>query len=277
MFRSGLLLATAIVVLACGFAGEARAEDSGSIGTEEWRTLLLQHTDDFANARLDYRQAERVLKAGDPVRARQLLEQASEEDPRFYQPHNRLAWLDLNAGRSTVLGEMLDATYDRWSGYRNQALASANALIGLDLVIGVFLIWTTALFLVRYLPYLHHRVAQSVLVENHRARFARWLWPAILAPFAVALSWGLLPWLALSIVVVWIHADRRPRAVLAVALLVLIAQGAWPRGTGEADVDRVVPEPQPKSFRRKKFEFWHIHGLRRGRLPDLRRIPGIAP
>lgn len=229
LFRRGLLLATALLACAGVFAPVAQAQESATISTEEWRELLLEHTDDFATARLDYQKAARALRAGDPVRAHQLLEQASDEDPRFYQPHNKLAWLDARAGRSTVIGELLEAAHDRWSGYRNQTLATANALIGFDLVIGVFLVWTTALFLVRYLPYLHHRVAQSVLVENHRARFSRWLWPAILAPFAIALSWGLIPWLALSIVVVWVHADRRPRTVLATALLLLIVQGAWPR------------------------------------------------
>jgi tetratricopeptide (TPR) repeat protein len=229
LFRGGLLLATAILVCASGFASAARADNSATISTEEWRSLLLDHTDDFASARLDYRKAGRALSTGDPVRARQLLKQAAEQDPRFYQPHRKLAWLDVRAGRSTVIGEMLEATSDRWSGYRNQALALANGVIWLNLVLGVFLVWTTALFLVRYLPYLHHRVAQAVLVENHRARFARWLWPAVLAPFAIALSWGLLPWLALSIVVVWVHADRRPRSVLATALLILIVQGVWPR------------------------------------------------
>ena len=229
MFRGGLLLATAILVCAGGFASAADAEDTATIGTEEWRALLLEHTDDFASARLDYRKAGRALSSGDPVRARQLLKQASEGDPRFYQPHSKLAWLDARAGRSTVVGELLEATNDRWSGYRNQALATANALIGLNLVVGVFLVWVTAMFLVRYLPYLHHRTSQSVLVENHRARFARWLWPAVLAPFAIALSWGLLPWLALSIIVIWVHANRRPRTILATALLILIVQGAWPR------------------------------------------------
>lgn len=229
MFRRGLFLAALVLIATGGWIGTASAEEDGSISTGEWRALLLEHTDDFANARLDYRQADRALHAGDPVRARQLLKRAAEEDPRFYQPHRKLAWLDARAGRSSILGEVLESTYDRWSGYRNQALATTNALIGLDLVLGVFLVWVTAFFLVRYLPYLHHRVSRSVLVENHRARFARWLWPAVLAPFAAALSWGLIPWLALSILVVWIHADRRPRTILALVLLVLLAQGVWPR------------------------------------------------
>jgi len=228
LFRCGLLLG-ALFLLSGALSTPAGGEEAGAITTDEWRGLLLEHTDDFANARLDFRQADRALTSGDPLRARQLLSQAAEEDPRFYQPHQRLAWLDVRAGRSTVLGELLEATHDRWTGYRNQVLAAANALIGIDLIVGFFLIWMSALLLIRYVPYLHHRLSRSVLIENHRSRFARWLWPAVLAPFAIALSWGLIPWLALTIVVVWVHADRRPRTILAAALLILIVQGIWPR------------------------------------------------
>jgi tetratricopeptide (TPR) repeat protein len=252
MFRSRLLLG-ALLVLCLHPGPDARAEDSGAISTGEWRALLRDHTDDFANARLDFRQAERALASGDPVRARQLLTQAAEEDPRFYQPHQALAWLDVRAGRPTMLGEFLEATWDRWSGYRNQVLAATNALISLNLVIGFFLIWTSALLLVRYLPYLHHRVARSVLNENHRNRYARPLWPAILAPFAIALSWGIVPWLALTIVVVWVHADRRPRKLLAAALILLIAQGTWPRPVG-AILTGTEPSSRPALVERAAYE-----------------------
>lgn len=225
LFRGGLWLLVGVAAL----AAPARAQEAGSISTSEWRQLLVEHTDDFANARLDFRQAERALASSDPVRARQLFERATEADPRYHGPHERLAWLDAKAGRATVLGELVEAAVDRWTGYRNQALTAANLLIGFDLVAAVFLLWTSAVLLIRYLPYLHHRIARSVLAENHRARFARWLWPAVLAPFVVALGWGLVPFLCLSVLVVWVHADRRPRTVLAVGLLILIAQGAWPR------------------------------------------------
>lgn len=225
LFRGVLVLGVLLGLAATG----ARAEEPGAISTAEWRELLVEHTDDFANARLDFRQAERALAAGDPVRARQLFERASQADPRYYEPHQRLAWLDARAGRSTVVGELIESACDRWNGYRNQVLTAANVLIGLNLVIVAFLLWSSAMFLIRYLPYLHHRLARSVLAENHRARFARWLWPAVLAPFAVALGWGLVPWLCLSILVVWVHADRRPRLLLATGLVLLLAQGIYPR------------------------------------------------
>lgn len=260
-FRNGLILATMATSWALA-AGPAAAEDANLIGTEEWRQLLLEHTDDFANARLDFRQADRALSAGDPVRARQLLERASEKDPRFDQPHQRLAWLDARAGRSTILGELVEATRDRWAGYRNQVLTAANALLGFDLVVATFLVWCSGLFLIRYLPYLHHRLSRAVLVENHRNRFARWLWPAILMPFAVALGWGLVPWLALTIIVVWVHADRRPRVLMATAMLLLIVQGLWTRPAGTvltgtspssraALVDRAAYEPPSTALLRE--------------------------
>lgn len=258
MFRSGLLMAAGFVL--CGFlVPVASAEDSGPISTEEWRELLLEHTDNFANARLDFRQAERALSSGDPVRGRQLLERAGQADPRFEQPHQRIAWLDARAGRFTILGELLEASRDRWSGYRNQVLAATNVLIGFDLVLGTFLIWVSGLMLIRYLPYVHHRLSRSVLAENHRSRFARWLWPAVLAPFAIALGWGIVPWLSLTILVVWVHADRRPRVMLATALLILVAQAVWPRpvatiltGTAPSSraalMDRAAYEPPSRAL-----------------------------
>lgn len=239
LFRRGLLhalpyalCAGLALALVLGSAPTAAADETSAIDTGEWQRLLIQHTDDFAKARLDFRQADRALASGDPVRARQLLERAGEKDPRFDQPHMQLAWLDVRAGRSTILGELVEATRDRWSGYRNQVLATANALVSFDLVVATFLVWCSGLLLLRYLPYLHHRIARALLSENHRARFARWLWPAVLAPFALALGWGLVPWLALTVIVVWIHADRRPRVLLATAMLLLIVQGLWVRPVG---------------------------------------------
>jgi tetratricopeptide (TPR) repeat protein len=257
----GKLCRYGLLVLVCLLSGPNTgwAEKPAAITTGEWRQLLLDHTDDFANARLDFRQADHALASGDPVRARQLLAQASDEDPRFDQPHLRLAWLDAKAGRSTVLGELLEAMQDRWAGYRNQVLAASNLVLGFDLALGVLLVWCSGLFLIRYLPYVHHRLARTVLDHNHRARFARWLWPAVLAPFVVALSWGLVPWLALTIVVVWIHADRRPRAVIGTVLLLLVVQGIYPRpvatiltGTSPSSraalVDRAAYEPPSRAL-----------------------------
>jgi len=258
IFRSGLLLVAGLML--CGsMVSVATAEDAGPITTDEWRDLLRQHTDDFANARLDFRLADRALSSGDPVRGRQLLERASEEDARFDQPHHRLAWLDLRAGRSSIVGELVEASRDRWAGYRNQVLAATNVLVGFDLALGTFLIWASGLFLIRYLPYVHHRFSRSVLHENHRSRFARWLWPAIVAPFVIALGWGVVPWPSLTILVVWLHADRRPRVLLATALLILIAQGVWPRpvatiltGTAPSSraalMDRAAYEPPSRAL-----------------------------
>ncbi|RKZ18467.1 hypothetical protein DRQ53_00065 [bacterium] len=261
MFRLGPFLGCAIVLCAL-YAPALAAEESTSNSTDEWRRLLLEHNDDFANARLDFRQADRALSSDDPVRARQLLQRSSEKDRRFDQPHQRLAWLDLRAGRSTVLGELLEATRDRWSGYRNQILATSNALIGLDLVVATFLIWCSGLLLIRYLPYLHHRLSRRILLDNHRSRFARWLWPAVIAPFVIAAGWGLVPWLALTIAVVWVFADRRPRTLMATALIILIVQGIWPRpvatiltGTTPSSraslVDRAAYEPPSTALLRE--------------------------
>ena len=253
IFRLVPIIGCALVL--CGLcAPAASGEEAAAISTEEWQRLLLEHNGDFASSRLDFRQAGRALSSRDPVRARQLLQRSSEKDRRFDQPHRQLAWLDLRAGRSTVLGELLEGTRDRWSGYRNQVLATANALIGLDLVLAVFLIWCSALLLIRYLPYMHHRLARRVLVENHGNRFARWLWPAVIAPFVIAAGWGLVPWLVLSVVVIWLYADRRPRVLLATVLIIFIAQGIWARpvatiltGTAPSSraalVDRAAYEP----------------------------------
>lgn len=202
---------------------------SVALTPEEWKARLREHTDDFATARLRHHEALGAIERGDLVRARALLEESALLDSRFDQAHRSLAAIDLRERKLSAAGEMYEAARDRISGYRNQALSLANLLLTLDATVALMLVWCTAVLLLRYLPFVHHRLAQRVLAHDHRKRRAALLWPAVIAPVIALLSWGLIPWLAASVAVVWVHGDRRPRLLLGTLLVVLCAQAVYPR------------------------------------------------
>lgn len=233
----GSLFLHATFFTACTFgaltmhAPAALAQDSepGTLSVEDWRARLRQHTDDFATARLRHQQALQALERRDPQRARALLHEASELDSRFHQAHQTLAYLEMRAGRMTAAGELYEAARDRVAGFRNQALSLANLLLTFDTVLGLLLLWSTAVLSLRYLPFVHHRLAQRVLALDHRKRRALLLWPAVLAPVVGLLAWGVIPWLAASVALIWVHGDRRPRLLLGTLLVLLSAQVLYPR------------------------------------------------
>lgn len=228
-----------LVLLAAGSAGPfwsgtaARAavtdDVSVALTPEEWQARLRQHTDDFATARLRHHEARQAIERGDLVRARALLEESAQLDSRFDQAHRSLAIVDLRERRITAAGEIYEAARDRAAGFRNQALSLANLLLTLDTVLALLLVWCAAALLLRYLPFVHHRLAQRVLTHDHRKRRAALLWPAIIAPMLALLAWGVVPWLAAAVAVIWVHGDRRPRMLLGTLLVLLAAQAIYPR------------------------------------------------
>ena len=171
-------------------AGEVHEDTAARLTPEEWSQRLRRHTDDFATARLLHHEALVAIDRDDPERARGLLDEASTLDPRFDLAHRTRALLDLRALDPGAAGEVYEAAHDRFSGYRNQALALANLLLTLDTVLLVLLVWSAGVLLIRYLPFVHHRLSQWVLDSDHRKGRARLLWPAILAPVLGLLACG---------------------------------------------------------------------------------------
>jgi len=261
-----------LFVLVC-LAGPVAADmlpDTARLTPSDWRERLREHTDDFATARLLHRDAIDALERDDPERARALLAEAVELDPRFDAPRRTRAAMELRSGRLSALAELHEAARDRVAGYRNQATSLANALLTFDVAIGILLVWVSVAFLLRYLPFVHHRLAQRVLGDGHRRRTARLLWPAVLAPMLAVASWGLIPWLALTIPLIWVHADRRPRAILSVLLGLLVIQALWPRpfaavlaGTDPSSlpalVERAAYEPPTEMLRGQLRERLETH------------------
>lgn len=248
--------------LLAGTAPHVAAQDDATtrLTPREWRERLRQHTDDFATARLLQREGREAARRGALDEARSAFDRAASLDPRFDPPRRARAALELRAGDLSGISELYEAAKDRVTGYRNLTISLSNLLLTLDALIGVMLVWCTLAFLIRYLPYLHHRIAQSVVTDGHRKRRAHLLWPATLAPFVAAASWGVVPWLALSIPVVWVHGDRRPRIALGVLLSLLAVQAVWPRpfaavmaGTDPSSlpalVERAAYEPPTETLR----------------------------
>ncbi len=243
------------VVLAAGAnaASENRAVDDVRLSPAVWAERLRESTDDFATARLYLRKAQEAAAAGQTESAREWLAKAIEEDPRYEAPHHLSARLDLLAGRPTVAAELFEAGRDLAAGYRNQTRAAANLLLGLDIALACFLLWLVAVSLLRYLPFARHQLARAVLGRDHRRPRARILWVWVLLPLIVAAAWGVLPWLALALPVVWVYTDRRGRSILTLALGVLLLQAAWARPFGTVLVG-IDPNSRPALVERAAYE-----------------------
>ena len=261
--RPAVAVSIGWVLVLLGLASIAAADpvpDTARLSPSDWRQRLREHTDDFATARLLHREAVDAIENDDPERARALLDEAVELDPRFDAPRRTRAGMELRSGQLSGLAELHEAARDRVAGYRNQVTSLTNVLLTLDVALGILLVWVSLAFLLRYLPFVHHRLAQRVLGDGHRKRRARLLWPAVLAPVLAAASWGVIPWLALTVPLVWIHSDRRPRALLTVLLGLLVIQAVWPRpfsavlaGTDPSSlpalVERAAYEPPTETLR----------------------------
>lgn len=294
-----LALAVLSLVLVAGpFLGPAAAQndDTTRLSPSDWRQRLREHTDDFATARLLFRQGSDAAARGDAARARELFDEASRLDPRFDQPRRERAALDLADRDFSGFNGLYEAARDRITGYRNLTISLTNLMLTVDALLGIMLVWATIAFLIRYMPYVHHRVAQWIVADGHRKRRAHLLWPAVLAPFVMLGSWGVVPFLSLSIPVIWIHGDRRPRIVLGVLLSLLAIQGAWPRpfatvmaGTDPSSlpslVERAAYEPPTEMLRRQLHDRLERHphdadvllaeGLLLGRRGDFDASQGV--
>ena len=255
-----LWLAFVVVLVAGGSIAQAQDDASTKLSPHDWQQRLRQHTDDFATARLLHRQGKDAIERGDLDEARRLFDSSASLDPRFDRPRRQRAALDLRDGDFSGFNSLYEAARDRIAGYRNLTISLSNLLLTLDAVVGAMLVWCALAFLIRYLPYLHHRVAQWLVDDGHRRRRARLLWPVVIAPFVVVGAWGFVPFLALSIPLVWIHGDRRPRILLGILLSLLAVQGVWPRpfaavmaGTDPSSlpslVERAAYEPPTEALR----------------------------
>ena len=244
------------IILTLVLTGVAHGQDEDvttRLSPQDWQQRLQQHTDDFATARLRQRQALEALDSGNHELALRRLDEASALDPRFDQPRRARGLLELRQGDPAGLSDLYEAGRDRVAGYRNQAISLSNLLLTIDVVLGATLLWCTLAFLVRYLPYVHHRLAQQVLAEGHRRRRARLLWPAVFAPVIAVASWGVVPWLAVTVPLIWAHSDRRARALLGVLLVLLAVQGVWTRPFA-AVLAGTDPSSLPALIERAAFE-----------------------
>lgn len=241
-----------------------RTDDAAlNASPEQWSQILASQSDRFAQSRLRSRQAQALLAEDNPERAMRLLQEAIALDPLYPTPHFLMAKLLATRRNAGAALKFADGVSALASGYRNQSIAAANALAVVDMVLLVVLCWTLAVLLMRYLPFVHHQLSARLAPAVHVHSRAWLLWVVILAPFAF--GWGLLPTLALALVLVWLYAGWRPRLTLGLLMLWFAAQGIHPAPFGvalngidplssSALVMRAAEEPPTVGLRRDLVE-----------------------
>jgi tetratricopeptide (TPR) repeat protein len=193
---------------------------------EQWQTILTENAERFLAARSHYQQARQALDAGDREAASAQIQAALDADADFAPAHFSRAKVRALRGDPTALGDWIEGIRASFVGYPAQARWAGNALLGLDLILGLTLLWVVFVLFLRYAPFLRHQWAGRLDPRAHARHANRWLWPVVALP--LALGWGLVPTLALLIPVLWLYGQTSVRVFLTLVVGWLALQGIAP-------------------------------------------------
>ena len=194
---------------------------------EAWAQILRENAAEATSSRRLVWEAMRQRQNGQLDAAARTLDAATELDASDPQPHLERVRIDLKRLDPTGIGELVVGMQLRWTGALRQAREIATLLIWIDLVLAAFFVWLLLHLTLRYLPFWKHQLSARQDERMHAKRAHRLLWiPVLLFPL-ICLGFGLVPFICVLSVSVYVYAHRRARTAIALLLLWFGLQGVY--------------------------------------------------